>query len=95
MEHYLIVLGLYDEGNITAALLERMSGIGSTENIFDNMYILSTEDDQFSSSTIRDIIAGDERFYVLVLRMRQNIEAAWCLPKEKVGFINEMIKSRN
>lgn len=94
MEHYLIVLGLY-ESNITNSLLERMDGIGNIENIFDNMYILSTENEQFSSSTIRDVIAGDERCYVLVIRMRQNIEAAWCLPKDKVGIINDMIKTRS
>ena len=94
MEHYLIVLGLYDS-DVTEALQKRMNGIGSTENIFDNMYILSTEDENFNSSTIRDTIAGDERYYVFVIRMRQNIEAAWCLPREKVGFINEMIKSKN
>lgn len=94
MDYYLIVLGLY-ESSITEALQERMNGIGNTENIFDNMYILSAEEEKISSSTIRDIIAGEERYYVLVVRIQQNTNAAWCIPRSKVEFINEMIKARN
>lgn len=93
MEHYLIVLGQYDS-SVTKVLLGRMNGIGSTEDIFDNMYILSADEESISSSTIRDVIAGNERYYVFVLRMRQNIDAAWCIPKSKVEYINEMIKSK-
>lgn len=94
MEYYLIVLGLYDT-EITEVLQKRMNGIGNTENIFDNMYILSADDDSISSSIIRDTIAGEERYYVLTINMRNNIDAAWCIPKTKVNFINDMIKSKN
>jgi hypothetical protein len=87
---FIIILGDL-ENKHSLAMLNRLTKIGVTRQILDNVFILIMDDD-VNMNDIRSKIAGEEKGYCIVFKLDNRISFAWSLAPTNSEYLSQLIK---
>ena len=95
MEHYVVVLGECKFPERPEIMVRRLKEYGGEVNkVFDNLYILSMTHAKLQTNEIIGRISGEEKYEGMVIRYRDALRAYWCIPSDKMEFMDELFMSQ-
>ena len=96
MEHYVVVLGECKFPERQEIMVQRLKEIGEEVNkVFDNLYILTMPHAKLQTNEIIGHISGEEKCEGMVIRYRDALRATWCIPPDKMNFMDELFISQH
>lgn len=91
---FLVVLGDINNSHFEK-MKERLVRIGETRRILENAFLLSIDESHIEPWTIqkvRNIVAGDDLGYCLVIRINKSFSSAWNLTKDDSLYFIDILE---
>lgn len=89
MVFYLFILN-NTEPEERLRILDRAKSLGEVRQVLNEVFILSHQGAVMSTSAIRDLLCGEEKYMLMVIRLDDEFKSAWSMTSENSNYLKSV-----
>lgn len=89
MDFYLLILNNQESGE-RLRILGRARSLGEVRQVLNEVFILSHQGAIMDASAIRDLLCGEEKYMLMVIRLDDEFKSAWSMTSENSNYMKSV-----